>query len=370
VKRLFLFVLPLAFCIACQNQEKSGSSIQLSGTVSNPVDNGLVKLEVIKNEAVAVVDSFYLDNGKFNRSVVVEEPAFYRLNLFGRKYVNLILNDSDVSLKVDAADRRSQADITGSPETDHIMELVKLQENFQRSVEKLNTTFMQARNNADEASIEKIQNEYLRQKKENDNLVKKKLWEIENSISAILGLEFLPIEEHFSFYDSIASKYEKSMPNSTYTKTLVARVEKMRKLAVGSPAPEISLPNPDGETISLSSFKGKYVMIDFWAAWCRPCRIENPNVVKMYEKYNDKGFEILGVSLDRTKDAWVKAIKDDGLEWPQVSDLKYFQSEAASTYNIQAIPATYLIDPDGKILAKNLRGQALEDKLEEIFGAI
>ena len=120
--------------------------------------------------------------------------------------------------------------------------------------------------------------------------------------------------------------------------------------------------------ITLSSLKGKYVLIDFWAAWCGPCRRENPNVVRLYKEYSNQGFEILGVSLDRSKEAWLKAIEQDGLSWIHVSDLKHFGSEAASTYQINAIPATYLIGPDGVIVAKNLRGPALEDKLREIFG--
>ncbi|MEQ9287504.1 MAG: TlpA disulfide reductase family protein [Cyclobacteriaceae bacterium] len=368
MKKLLFLLASAAILYSCANQQEE-STISLTGEITNPVEGGLIKLELIKNDVLSVADSFYLDNGnKFTRNVKVEEPAFYRLNLYGRKYVNLILNNTDVAVKVDVNDRSAQATIEGSPDTDYILELAKLQENFQRSVEKLNSTFMQARNNADEASIEKIQQEYLRQKAESDKIIKEKIWNMGNSVAGILALQFLSIEEDFPFYDSVAVKYQKSLPNSSYTKDLVARVENLRKLAVGSPAPEISLPNPDGEIVSLSSLKGKYVMIDFWAAWCRPCRMENPNVVRMYNEYNDKGFEVFGVSLDRTKDAWVKAIKDDGLKWTQVSDLKYFESEAAATYSIQAIPATYLIGPDGNILAKNLRGPALEAKLKEIFG--
>ena len=108
-------------------------------------------------------------------------------------------------------------------------------------------------------------------------------------------------------------------------------------------------------------------MIDFWAAWCKPCRAENPNVVRLYNQYKDKGFEVFGVSLDRTREDWLKAIEDDGLTWPQVSDLKYFNSAAAELYQIEAIPATYLLDPDGKIIAKDLRGPALEAKLAKLF---
>ena len=127
------------------------------------------------------------------------------------------------------------------------------------------------------------------------------------------------------------------------------------------------MPNPQGEMVKLSDMKGKYVLIDFWAAWCKPCRQENPNLVRMYNLYKDKGFEVFGVSLDRTKEDWLKAIEDDVLTWTHVSDLQYFNSKAAETYQINAIPATYMLDPDGKIIAKDLRGPSLENKLAEIF---
>ena len=141
----------------------------------------------------------------------------------------------------------------------------------------------------------------------------------------------------------------------------------MKKLAIGEIAPDIRLPNPDGEMVSLSSLRGNYVLVDFWAKWCRPCRMENPNVVRMYNKFNDRGFEVFGVSLDRNRQDWLQAIEQDGLNWTQVSDLKYWQSDAAKLYNISAIPFALLLDPEGRIIGKNLRGKQLENKLEEIF---
>lgn len=137
----------------------------------------------------------------------------------------------------------------------------------------------------------------------------------------------------------------------------------------GAPAPEISLNTPEGNVLKLSDLKGKYVLVDFWASWCKPCRRENPNVVKAYNKYKDKGFEILGVSLDRDRARWLQAIQADGLTWKHVSDLKYFQCEAAVDYGVSAIPFTVLVDKEGKIIAQNLRGPSLERKLEELFGA-
>ena len=145
-------------------------------------------------------------------------------------------------------------------------------------------------------------------------------------------------------------------------------VESLKAVAIGQVAPEIALPNPDGQIVKLSSLRGKYVLIDFWAKWCGPCRKENPNVVKAYLANKDKGFEVFGVSLDRNKEDWVKAIKEDNLTWTHVSDLKYFQSEAALKYNITGIPFSVLVDPKGVIIAKNLRGEDLHKKLEEVLG--
>ncbi|MCX7607068.1 MAG: AhpC/TSA family protein [Bacteroidia bacterium] len=138
-------------------------------------------------------------------------------------------------------------------------------------------------------------------------------------------------------------------------------------LRKGQPAPEIALPDPEGKVRRLSELKGKWVLIDFWASWCRPCRMENPNVVRLYEKYHSRGFEILGVSLDQNRDAWLQAIQHDRLTWLHVSDLKGWQSAGAQLYRVSGIPFTVLVDPEGRIAAKGLRGIALEQRLKEIF---
>jgi peroxiredoxin len=160
-----------------------------------------------------------------------------------------------------------------------------------------------------------------------------------------------------------------SMKNMEVGKVLKKTIDEAKVTAIGSVAPDFTQNDADGKPFKLSSFKGKYVLIDFWASWCGPCRAENPNVVKAYQKYKSKNFTVLGVSLDKPADkqAWLNAVKNDGLEWTQVSDLKYWANAAAALYYVQSIPANFLVDPTGKIIGKNLRGTDLDDKLAEVL---
>ena len=138
-------------------------------------------------------------------------------------------------------------------------------------------------------------------------------------------------------------------------------------LKVGQQAPDISLPDQDGNLKTLSSLRGKYILLDFWASWCGPCRYENPNVVRLFQKYKDSGFDVLSVSLDNNKKAWLNAVEADGMEWNHISDLKKWESDVIPVYQLDAIPMTYLLDTNGIIIAKNLRGQDLEKKLSQVL---
>ncbi len=171
--------------------------------------------------------------------------------------------------------------------------------------------------------------------------------------------------------EPVFNKFSAALKQSPLGMKTAEAISIAKRTQIGAMAPEFTQNDPNGKPVKLSEYRGKYVLIDFWASWCGPCRQENPNLVAAYHKYKDKNFTVLGVSLDREsgKDAWLKAIKDDGLTWTQVSDLKYFENEAAVLYGIQAIPSNVLIDPSGKIVAKNLREKALHDKLNELLGA-
>ncbi|MCB9231698.1 MAG: TlpA family protein disulfide reductase [Bacteroidia bacterium] len=187
------------------------------------------------------------------------------------------------------------------------------------------------------------------------------------ALSAVIqGLDQAQSDLFLPYAEEFLQKYPKP---TSFTQNLQVRVEAIRRFAVGATPPEISLPDQNGNILTLSSLKGKYVMIDFWASWCRPCRAENPNVVRLYKQYHNKGFEVLGVSLDKEKNAWMAAIQQDGLVWKHVSDLQFWQSRAAQDYGVNSIPMTFLLDKEGKIIGKNLRGPALEEKLKELFNS-
>ncbi|NJK84446.1 MAG: TlpA family protein disulfide reductase, partial [Saprospiraceae bacterium] len=171
---------------------------------------------------------------------------------------------------------------------------------------------------------------------------------------------------YIHFATVFVEKYKTKDPN--LVKPLEQQMASARSFIIGAEAPDFGQQTPEGNTVQLSDLKGQVVLIDFWASWCGPCRQENPNVVRMYNKYKDKGFEILGVSLDRTKDAWLRAIEADKLTWQHVSDLRGWTNEVAQLYGVTSIPHTVLVDAEGKIIARNLRGATLEAKLESIFG--
>ena len=173
----------------------------------------------------------------------------------------------------------------------------------------------------------------------------------------------------YSIVAPLAQNLSPALKNTLHGRELFAILPALKATMTGSMAPEFSIPDTGGKILSLSSLRGKYVLIDFWASWCGPCRGENPNLVKAFGQYKTKNFTVLGVSFDDKKDDWLKAIIKDGLTWPQVCDLQGMQDNMAKLYAVKAIPKTFLIDPEGKIIAVGLRGDEVENKLAELFGS-
>jgi thiol-disulfide isomerase/thioredoxin len=195
-----------------------------------------------------------------------------------------------------------------------------------------------------------------------------------SSLVSLSAVQSLNPDVDFEVFQKVADRLDAVIPKSEYLKQykvqladIKGRNQASARTGIGAEAPEMIMQTPERKTIKLSDFRGNVTMIDFWASWCKPCRMENPNVVRVYNRFKDKGFEIFGVSLDQNDAQWVQAIAQDGLIWKHGSELKFWQSSFVPAYNLDGIPMTYLLDENGVIIAKGLRGEQLEQKLEELF---
>ncbi|MFM8850887.1 MAG: peroxiredoxin family protein [Cytophagales bacterium] len=375
---VFVLFFCFSFLANCSPEKKAEAVdaiawvVTVRGKVSNPVAGQPITVQELKQDGTSVSQNIKLKpDNSYEVKLNLTTPGYYQFNFFNRQRLNIMLNKSNVELNVDGSNQQGYWEIKGSPDHDLINRVQAMAQESQAgpAMQAIESEFQQAVQAKNEKRIAELQSQAMTLM-ENNTL---KLIAFLKDQPVSLGLfnvlqdpNLIDKDKHIDLFISSAEKFKREWPTYSYTKELSNQVEKLKVTAVGQIAPEISLANPSGEIVKLSSLRGKYVLIDFWAKWCGPCRRENPNVVKAYKRFKDKGFEVFGVSLDRSKEDWLKAIAEDGLTWTHVSDLKYFESQAAKDYNINAIPFSILLDKSGKIIAKNLRGAALEKKLEEV----
>ncbi|MBC3784426.1 TlpA disulfide reductase family protein [Spirosoma utsteinense] len=371
----------LFFCIASLMSVSLAVDAQttkpftVTGKIEKAAPGSFVYLET-NSQPTRKIDSTKLDaaNTFTLKGQVVDGGEVLVLNVGGGQKLALLLEGGE-TLNVVADGYRmdgktgkiGNGTVTGSKNMAYYDKLMALRTDMETRVAGWNKQVAAATEKKDNKRVAQIEQEYNAAEQEVVNKVKAMLPDMGTSLVSLFALNFVNIDTDFNTYETLAKRFEKENPNSPHAKSLIGRVARIKGVMVGSAAPEITLSDTTGNAVALSSLRGKYVLVDFWASWCGPCRAENPNVVRMYNKYKDKGFTIYSVSLDKTKTEWQRAIRNDNLPWTHVSDLKFWQSAAAQQYGVQAIPATFLLDKEGKIIAKNLRGEALEQKLEEIL---
>lgn len=369
MKNIIGVILIVGVMVSCSDSNSQGQreGITISGTVINPAA-GIITVEKMLRDRAEAIDTIYVNDDNTYNYIYSGQAGYYRINFFNAQAATIILDQDNLIINFDGTNTNGNLMPEGSREMNQIEEFyTSVNEKFGTQEQEINSAFVTANQSGDKAKAEEARDEYMTLLKEKQAYSADLIRSYEVNLATFQLVSTLDKDNQLEVKDSLAQELNKKYPGLFYIEDLVAQMEKARATAVGVAAPEITLPNPEGEIVTLSSLKGSVVLVDFWAQWCKPCRLENPNVVKAFNKYKDRGFTVYGVSLDRTKDKWVQAIEEDGLNWTHVSDLQYFNSVAAKAYGVESIPFSILLDRDGKIIAKNLRGKALEDALEEFY---
>ncbi len=351
MKKIFFLLITIPFfAFAQSSSEKNISSskdFEISGNVSGYEDGTSVSF--LNQQTNTPEKQATIEKGKFLIKGNLKEPSFIVL-IFGDQppAIPLFIDNSKIKIEGDKNNLENLA-ITGSKSQDEFAayskEIKPYEKIFTGEAEK------------DAASIAAIE-------KASENFIKKYPGSFVDPIAII---RILQSSENVVLADKLYKMMSKEVKESELSKYVNQQLALAKINPIGSQIADFSQADTSGRPVKISSFRGKYVLIDFWASWCRPCRQENPNVVTAFNKYHQKNFTVVGVSLDQAKPAWINAIHMDGLTWTHVSDLKGWGNEVASLFKVTSIPQNLLIDPKGKIIAKNLRGEALEKKLEELL---
>lgn len=375
MKKIGIIAVIALSAAAC---ESNGSkNFTVTGEVKNAPAT-VVYLEQISfdNMPPQVLDSITLNQGKFSLKGKAAEESLLQLRFpqIENGPLFFVINDkSDITIAGDWNDIRKLS-YKGSPASERLRVFV---DSLSATQQKLGNMQYELQNVIQGDSLRNLQQTAMTNMVTAfKTYVKKVAMEDKSPMVSMFATSIgagTDAAENEAMYNNLLKRFPKHTGIQTVVKQYresvasAPQAPKQNTPAIGTMAPDITMPDVNGNNFSLSSLKGKYVLVDFWASWCGPCRGENPNLVAAYNKYKNKNFTILGVSLDKTKDAWLEAIKKDGLTWTHISDLKFWDSEAVGLYGFNGIPYNVLLDPTGKIIADNLRGSDLERKLEEVL---
>jgi thiol-disulfide isomerase/thioredoxin len=366
-------IAAIALLTACDSAKQS-STFELKGTLTDTKGETIYFEKLGAAKAVMLDSAVIDDKGNFVFNSYTPKIGFYRLKINDQNFAMLVLDSADkVNVTGSVKDLGNTYKTEGSAETKLFVEYNDISKARDMRLDSLNKVFqaLMETNKMNSKRMDSLsalfEGPYNAIVNASNAVMIDKIKQNTNMYSSIMAIQALEPDKFSEVYKALDEGLSKKFPKDKNILMFHDVVTRMLSSTIGQVAPEINLPSPEGKEIALSSLKGKVVLIDFWASWCGPCRKEMPNVVKVYSKFKNKGFEIYGVSLDQDKDRWIEAIAKDGITWPQVSDLKYWENIAARVYNVQGIPYTVLLDKEGKIVAKNLRGDELEKKIAEIL---
>lgn len=353
------------------NNDHEGFSV--SGNIENVEDGKLIYVSKLdQNNQPQKLDSVAVQNGEFSLDLPdVDSPNLSFLTVDDTNGNILFISENEPIHFEIYKDSLPASKVSGGKENKLFYDYLNHLKDLNRRVVKIrNDMRQQMTSSPDSATMAQLQQEEAALR-DNDIAYKKKL--VKENPNAFVSVLILTDMQNMGVPSGEVREYFEMLPESlqqtSLAQTLKTNLDRLSATEIGAKAPDFSGPNPEGEELALEDLMGKVTLIDFWAAWCRPCRDENPNIVQVYEKYHDQGFNVIGISLDREgqKDRWVQAIEDDNLDWPQISHLQFWQDPIAQKYGIDAIPAAFILDENGIIVAKNVRGEELEPTIKKLL---